>query len=152
MCETLEDLTDYLKKQNEFRISVFDDSLSEDIFEIAWIVENITIVIEEVDIICNPSFIGRNFGNCLKRGRHKGIDLIYSTQRPALVNRLLTSQLTDCIVFQTTEPLDIKYLANYVNSRKELIDELGNLQPLNFINLTKEKKGVIIDFNNLSYI
>lgn len=146
VCEKITDLVDYLKFNKSFRLSILDDSKSEQIFQLAWLLTNVTIIIEEVDIICKPSYISEQFGNCIKRGRHRGINLIASSRRPAEINRLLTSQCNELITFCITEPLDLKYLNSYTEGSQEIIKSLEKFE---FLTFPDNKKCKIIDFNKL---
>jgi len=72
--------------------------------------QNLIFVIEEVDSVCNPSFISANFSQILRYGRHRDINIIAISRRPAEINRLVTALATDIICFRFTEPRDLDYL------------------------------------------
>ena len=133
LCKDFVSLLIYVRDNSEkFRVSLIDNSLemSEKIFKLAWELGNITIVIEEVDMICSPSFIGAEFANVIKRGRHKQVNIIANSRRPSEVNRLLTSQASEIYVFKLNEPTDVKYISNF--SSKESENIIANLDDYNY--------------------
>lgn len=77
---------------------------------IVYEIGNFLFVIEEASAICNPQYIPEELSFNYRYGRHKGIDLLATSQRPAEINRLLTSQSDLIYVFKFVEPLDIKYI------------------------------------------
>jgi DNA helicase HerA-like ATPase len=80
------------------------------ICEIVYKIGGFLLVIEEATAICNPSYIPEELAFCYRYGRHKGIDLLAIAQRPAEINRLITSQSKEIYVFRFTEPRDIEYI------------------------------------------
>jgi Cdc6-like AAA superfamily ATPase len=142
-------LADFLKDNfnSDFRICTIDDEKSESIFAIAEIVQNVTVVIDEVDLICSPTTISPFFKNIIKRGRRKGIHLIVNSRRPAEVHRLLTSQASEVYCFRTKEPSDIKYLQKYTST--DLIDVVKTLPDLSFVHYPSMRHGYICNFNSI---
>jgi len=75
---------------------------------------NVTLLIEEIDRYARPLAMGIQLKEIVQRGRHNNIALIGVTQRPANVDRLLTSQAKKMCIFNTTEPRDIEYFRDVI--------------------------------------
>lgn len=147
--DNIVDLANYLKEHmdNQFRVSMCEDDKAEAVLSLAWIIQDVCVVIEEVDLICSPTSISKNFANVIKRGRKYGIELICNSRRPAEVNRLLTSQASDIYCFQTKEPGDISYLQKYTSC--DFIEIVRDLKPLSFIHYPSMKQGYISQFKTV---
>ena len=112
--EDVESLREFLLRHGDtdFRV-VFKLKHLEDQEELFWITRNVnnyTLIVEEIHLFCNPYFIQEDLKNNLALGRHKGRSLWYISQRPAQINKLLTSQ-SDLIVVVGAihEPADLAY-------------------------------------------
>lgn len=101
------------------------------IFILSMIVENTTIVVEEVDLYCSPVWEPPGFSDCIRRGRHKGVSIITTSRRPAEVSRLLTSQADEFYIFRFSEPRDLQYFSQTFGP--DIIDEIRNLQEHEYI-------------------
>jgi len=78
---------------------------------IAYGFRNAVIVVEEVAAICQASYLPPEFGKIVRMGRHRGLGLLWCTQRLNEVSRTLTS-LTDVWAgFSLSEPADLMALA-----------------------------------------
>lgn len=72
---------------------------------------NLLVVVEEVAAVCNASYLPPAFGRIVRQGRHRGLGVLWTTQRLNEVSRTLTS-LTDCWAgFGLSEPVDLQALA-----------------------------------------
>lgn len=72
---------------------------------------NAVIVVEEVAAVCSASYLPPAFGRIVRQGRHRGLGLLWCTQRLNEVSRTLTS-LTDVWAgFSLSEPADLVALA-----------------------------------------
>jgi len=69
-------------------------------------------LIEEIDIVMNSKKVSPIFEELIHSSAHRGISLIYTTRRPALIPRLLTGQTKEIYVFRFTEPIDLDYFKN----------------------------------------
>lgn len=70
------------------------------------------VVVEEVAAVAQASYIPPEFGRVVRQGRHRGLGLLWTTQRLNEVSRTLTS-LTDCWAgFSLSEPADLQALAH----------------------------------------
>lgn len=79
----------------------------------AWLTRSLCLVLDEIDMISTPTSIPEALFRVLNLGRHRSIDIIAASRRPAQVPRLLTSQsdFVDC--FNSQEPRDLTYLSDY---------------------------------------
>jgi len=82
----------------------------------AWIVGDLTMVIDEIDILASPISVPFELSRNLRYGRHRGLSLIAASRRAAEIPRLLTSQSDSIVSFNQTEPRDIQYLTSCCGS------------------------------------
>lgn len=95
-------------------------------------VENLCFIIEEADAYATPSSIPQGLRSLLKRGRHRGISMVFVTRRPAEVNRLITAQSKRFVLFRVTEPNDIRYLRTFVGDHALTLPDLPELSFLDW--------------------
>lgn len=86
--------------------------------------ENLCFVVEEVDQFATPSRIPPDLARILKYGRHKEIDFIGVSRRPAETSRLLTSQANRFIIFRQHEPRDISYFKSFIGPQADSLKTL----------------------------
>jgi DNA helicase HerA-like ATPase len=105
---------------------------------------NITVLIDEVSLFADRFNIDEYLNEIILRGRLKNISLIWNTQRPASINRVLTSQAWNLITFKLTDIRDFAYLAGLPKEQKT---EILNLPLRKFIVLGDSKE--IEDFTRV---
>lgn len=71
---------------------------------------DIVLVVEEANIFSSPYITDDGLRELIFRGRRRGINIIWTSQRPASVGRDLTSQSTVLVAFRLLEPRDLDYL------------------------------------------
>jgi len=89
-----------------------ESEIREDIAEICTLCEaceNLTLVVEELNIIFDEKRPPTEFNKMIFLGRKTGIDLIGVAQRPVGFGRKLTSQAKEFYVFYNREPSDIRF-------------------------------------------
>lgn len=92
------------------------------------------LVIEcgEIDVIApNNGQIAPEVRNVFQRGRHHSLSALVAVQRPASVNRIVTSQADVLCAFRQHEPRDADYLGEIMSARAPEI--VRNLQPRNYL-------------------
>jgi DNA helicase HerA-like ATPase len=89
----------------------------ETVFRWAYICGDLTLVIDEVDIYLPHAEPSLALLDIIRYGRHRRINLIAVSQRPANVKRDLTAQADYLVMFQSTEPRDLDYLAARIGSQ-----------------------------------
>ncbi len=83
----------------------------EQVCALLWRYENFVFLVEEAAAVTQPSYLPPMAGRLVRQGRHKGIGLLWTTQRLAEVSRTLTA-LTDVWAgFNSSEPGDLQALA-----------------------------------------
>jgi ABC-type dipeptide/oligopeptide/nickel transport system ATPase component len=76
-------------------------------------INNYTLIIEEVDFYADTFHINENILYNIKYGRHFSRNLVWISRSPYEINRFLTRQTDVIICFNQTEPRDIEYLNKY---------------------------------------
>lgn len=104
-----------------FRISFVpyreDPEAALDIFlRAAWIVGDLTVVIDEVDAVSSPVSVPWELQKLIRYGRHRRLSVIVASRRAAEVPRLITSQADEVVSFNQSEPTDLEYLRRYVSA------------------------------------
>jgi len=105
----------YLKNHKKFKVSIrFDNDKDFDyLFKLVFLLENITILLEEAEIYISPSVKSSSFLRLVRYGRHKNISIIGVARRTAELSRDFRSQTNKIISFKQTEDIDIKNLENF---------------------------------------
>lgn len=76
--------------------------------------EHIQIVVEEVQLFSNTHSLPKWLKNCLLIGRHKGLSLMFTSQRPGEVHKTILSQCHHVFCGQISEGNDLRYLSNFL--------------------------------------
>lgn len=87
--------------------------------ELVWECQDMTFLVEEIDQYCQQHRMSPEMKNIVQRGRHRNIELIGVTQRPANIDRLLTSQTKEMYILSMTEPRDIAYFKDAIGGDVE---------------------------------
>jgi len=101
------------------------------IADLVWECGNCVFLVEEIDLFGSSYKISDAFKNIIRRGRHRDIVFIGVTQRPFGINRLITSQAKEILVFSTNEPRDREYLKDLLGSGVEA--KLDKLKKYEFV-------------------
>lgn len=117
-----------IKNPKNFKIIVrFLDDIP-DLFQTLFKIHNYTLLIEELSNYSTPYYIDDYLRKILQYGRHKNINFIGISRRPAEINRLATSQATCIITFKMIEPLDLKYLNSIGIHNSDKLDDYKYIQ------------------------
>lgn len=113
-----------------------------EIMRILFIFGNCLIVIEEIQLFSHPHFIPHWLKQCLLLGRHRGIGLLFTTQRPGELHKTVLSQCAHIFAGQIFERNDINYISGFlgINAQK-----LINLKPREFIYFSPGKSILLVD-------
>jgi SpoVK/Ycf46/Vps4 family AAA+-type ATPase len=97
----------------EFRcvLRLNDEAEDEEGFEIIWAVGRCVLLVDEVDLFLPNMGGSRMFKKLVKYGRHRSIELLAVTRRPAEISRLLSSQSDEIISFRQEEERDLAWCA-----------------------------------------
>lgn len=102
---------------------------------------NAMIVVEEVHHYCSPHQIGKNFAYCMTSGRHRNLGFIFTTQRPALINKTIMSQATHIFVGNLIDKNDAKTVSNFIGKESK---DLADLEDFTFFWFTTKRKEKLI--------
>ena len=93
---------------------------------IAYEVGSLCLVAEEISWAISPAKMPVEIETLIRYGRHRDVELIGISRRPAEVNRDLTSNANEIYIFRTHEPRDVDYFRKVIGSAA---DGLPNLPP-----------------------
>jgi hypothetical protein len=133
---TLADLRKFWRRcyQGKFRIIYRPENERPEFSEVAELVfacGNMTVVIEEADTFCRPQQVDLATWKILKRGRHRDLRVIMITQRPFGIDRTVTSQADEIVVFRTEEPRDLAYLEDRIG--KDAVSKIVTLPEYHYV-------------------
>lgn len=95
-----------------------------DVLKLVYDTPKVLVVVEETSMFCSPNYLPPPMARLIRFGRHREIDQIYVSRRPAEVHREITAQSDIIISFVQHEPADIKYLRAVMGPRAERLPEL----------------------------
>ncbi len=73
---------------------------------------NLIFGVEEVSMLCGPSFLPLEFDRIVRLGRHRRVNVVWTAQRMAEVARRLTAATDVFVLFAHTEPRDLDAVAD----------------------------------------
>ncbi|MDR2789538.1 MAG: ATP-binding protein [Campylobacteraceae bacterium] len=129
---------EFYNRRLEIVLHTDDETEVEKLFEFVYrYMQKITLVIDEVDMFCNAYTQNSSYiYKLINFARHKEINIITTSRRPANISRSLTAN-TDTFYFaRISEPNDLDYANKILN--KEVIEAIGNLEKFEFIKYTEE--------------
>ncbi len=97
---------------------------------VAFAAGNCTLVVEELQSVTSPSWAPAEWSNCTLRGRHRGLEVIGVSQRPAGVDKNFFGNATGVQTGRLNYAEDVRCMANVLAVRPE---EIQSLKPLEFI-------------------
>lgn len=134
MVNSFEDFADYIKKFNpkKYRIVCrFRDNAefeqTEKILSFAYEAKNLTVAIDEVDMICSTTNMLPSLWNIINYGRNDSINLYTTARRAAAVSRTLTAEADEIHCFKVEEPNDLKYLSErgFIPEQLKLLEKFN---------------------------
>jgi len=132
----IERLLDYVVEKPTFRARWGDPERFPDLCKIAYIVGNLTLVIEEAQRIIPPQEkLPEEFTDIIYRGRHKKVSVVTISQRAATTSIAVRSQWSRLISFRQSEPDDIRWLSK-ATGRK--MDAAQSLPRFHFFDVTTD--------------
>lgn len=91
------------------------DENDDSFFRLAYSLWNITIIIEETDLFSGAIRGSEYFEKLIKYGRHRSINIVGISRRPAEVSKTIVSQADIIISFQQTLKRDIDFFRSYMD-------------------------------------
>lgn len=125
---TLRRLAEIIEEEDSFHLAFVPKNVEHDLplfCKLAMMRGKVTIVFDEAHVIAPLHSIDHELTMLITRGRHKEVDLIFATQRLALVSKLMTSQANRTIFFKLTEPRDVQAASEWLGTEA---DQLKTLQ------------------------
>lgn len=113
-----------------------EDGVSEEIFDeilrVSYYFGDVQIVIEEIQRYSTPHFLPKWLNNCLFVGRHQKLSLLFTTQRPGMLNKGILSQCAHVFCGQLIDGNDINYVAGFLGESSETLTSLPQRQFIYF--------------------
>jgi hypothetical protein len=114
--EVLRAFLQWSRKRSQFAASyVPSGDLSEEIEAVAGMVYmrgDLAFGIEELPLVCQPSYIPPVLGKLIRTGRHKRLDVIWTCQRAGEVARIVTALTDEFVLFSQREPRDLDAISD----------------------------------------
>ena len=105
-----------------------ESPVSEEVFDhimrVCYYFGNIQVVIEEIQDFCTPHHLPLWLKNCLLTGRHKGLSLLFTTQRPGTLNKTALSQCRHIFCGNIIEGNDLRYVSSFLNQDARRLSSL----------------------------
>ena len=109
--------------------TVSEDEFNE-ILKLCYFFGNLQVVIEEVQLYTTAHQLPHWFRQCLLTGRHRGLSILASTQRPGELHKTILSQCVHIFCGQIFEGNDIRYVTSFLGTSS---DRLSSLPPRKFL-------------------
>lgn len=111
------------------------EHIFEEILKLCYYLGNIQVVVEEVQIYASIHNLPWRLENALLTGRHQNISLLFTSQRPGMVNKTIVSQCSHVFVGRISEGNDLKYLRSILGDE---VEKLRLLPDRRFLYFSKE--------------
>lgn len=111
--------------EHDLNHEIFDQ-----IMRVCYYFGHIQVVVEEVQLYSSPHTLSKWLKNCLLTGRHKGLSLLFTTQRPGELNKTILSQCSHIFCGQIVEGNDLRYVSSFLNEDSK---RLSALPPRRFL-------------------
>lgn len=103
----------------------------DEICRVCWYCGGVLVIIEEIQIFSTPHFLPHWLSQLLFTGRHQGVGLIFTTQRPGACHKSIISQANHIFCGSIHERNDIQYVASVVGRDEAM--KLSQLPPRKFL-------------------
>ncbi len=127
------ELEEYLRNAaGRWRVAYHNDRLEEDFPALCAAVYRLgrcLLLVDEVDMFCEPTWIPDEFARLVKYGRHPKVATLCISRAPAEVHRTITRQAWEIYCFAIAEPRDLDYLRKYGRLGPAFADGLAELPP-----------------------
>lgn len=99
------------------------------------------VAFDEITEYCSAGYAPRPFSRLVRRGRHRRIDIFYTSLRFAETPRRLTAQTDRFILFQQAEPSDLDGIAKRCG--RDVADRVAHLKGHEQVVWDVEEVGII---------
>lgn len=103
------------------------------------------LLLDEVDLFTAPGHAPPMMYRALHTGRHRGLSLYLCARRPHRLFRDATALATTITVFHSTEPRDLKFLAEYMGEAAAAA--VPGLAPYHAVVWTADGNWAVTDFS-----
>lgn len=110
------------------------DEELEQMLRICYYFGHIQIVMEEVQLCSTPHSLPKWLKNALLTGRHQGLSLLFTTQRPGELNKTILSQCNHIFCGRIVEGNDVRYVSSFLNESSDRLSSLPDRKFLYFHN------------------
>lgn len=93
----------------------------------AFTVGDLTMLVEELELVTRPTWAPAAWRNCTKRGRHQGLRILAATQRPADADKAFWSSCTYIRCHSLRETGDGERMAKVLKVPYEQIEKLQTI-------------------------
>lgn len=146
VCDTLGQVLEACAKRKTFRI-VFRPHANDktrakqfDVFcGIALAAGNLTLVVEELRFVTRPSYAPTRWAQVSMQGRHHGLSVIGTSQRPASIDKDFLGNCTAIRTGRLAYPEDIKAVAKAMQCAEA---DIAGLKPLEWLQKDMQSGGV----------
>lgn len=95
------------------------DSTLNEALRLCFHYKSIQVVIDEVQFFTSAHYMPEYLKNLLFMGRHQGISVLATTQRPSQINKSILSMSAHVFCGQLHEKNDLKAISNFINEDTE---------------------------------
>lgn len=96
----------------------------EELCRIIYYLGNVQLVLEEVQLYASTHQLPHWLKQLMLTGRHQGISLLFTSQRPGEINKTIFSQCIHIFCGSIIEGNDLRYVANFLNQDAKLLTML----------------------------
>lgn len=96
----------------------------DEICKIIYFFGSVQLVLEEVQTYATTHQLPHWLRILLLKGRHKGISLLFTSQRPGEINKTIFSQCSHIFCGQIIEGNDLRYISNFLNEKTQRLTTL----------------------------
>lgn len=86
---------------------------------------DVQVVVEEVQNFATPHFLPYWLRQCLLTGRHRGLSLLFTTQRPGELHKTILSQCAHIFAGQLHDLNDLRYVGSFLGCAHERLTHLA---------------------------
>lgn len=110
------------------------NEIFDELLRVSYYFGDVQIVIEEIQLYSSPHQLSKWLKNCLFIGRHQKLSLLFTTQRPGMLNKGILSQCSHVFCGQLIDGNDIGYVSGFLGQGSEKLVSLPERQFIYFSN------------------
>ena len=128
------DIAQWMRAKSRRQYTAICRPTSDDDAEMFWAtvgdrsVRDCTVIIDEIDRVCTPSWTHPVVHDLIHYGRHRSISIVGTCRRPSNTSRDLSANADSIVAFRVDEPRDVDYLRRWMD-----VAGIETLEPLEYI-------------------